>query len=388
MLIGSAAFIALYAWFIAVRGSGPQEKQYQHPQRLQQLLQQQHPLAAHDILKFNCFDPKLPNVTIFATGGTIAGSAISGRDMSKYQIGALGVDALIDAVPELCGIANIRGVQVANMGSHNVDSDVLVHMAKEIQRDLDNPFTQGVVVTHGTDTLEETAFFLDLTVESEKPVVAVGSMRPATAISADGPLNLLSSVALAVSEGGKNRGVMTAMNDRIGAARFMSKTNANRVDTFRAVEQGYLGVFDNTRPVFFYPPSRPLGHRHFDISQSSTKTGLPKVDILYGHQGLEPRLFKSAVDLGARGVVLAGVGAGWWPTLAREHVDAIAEVSGVTVMTSSRTMSGFVDDSSGGVGCGFLDPQRCRIQLQLCLETGLSRDEIRDVFQNTEQRGG
>ncbi|KAL6869673.1 hypothetical protein ACO1O0_001002 [Amphichorda felina] len=369
MMMGSATLVALYAWFIAVR------------------LTEQQRLGPHGISAFNCFDPKLPNVTIFATGGTIAGSAISGKDMSKYQIGSLGVEALIYAVPELCAMANIRGVQIANIGSHDIDSNVLVHMAQEIQRDLDNPYAQGVVVTHGTDTLEETAFFLDLTVKSEKPIVTVGSMRPATAISADGPLNLLSAVALAVSESGRNRGVMTVMNDRIGAARFMSKTNANRVDSFRAVEQGYLGVFDNTQPVFFHPPSRPLGHRHFDISNSSTETGLPKVDILYGHQGLEPRLFKSAVDFGARGVVLAGVGAGWWPTLAREHVDAVAERSGVAVMTSSRTMAGYVDDSSGGVGCGFLDPQRCRIQLQLCLEEGLSLDEITDLFQIQGQQG-
>ena len=362
MMIGSAALVVLYAWFIPVR------------------LAEQQQLGPHGMSEFNCFDPKLPNVTIFATGGTIAGSAINRRDMSKYQIGSLGVDALVYAVPELCAVANIRGVQIANIGSHDIDSNVLVHMAQEIQRDLDDPYTQGVVVTHGTDTLEETAFFLDLTVNSEKPVVAVGSMRPATAISADGPLNLLSAVALAASESGRNRGVMTAMNDRIGAARFMSKTNANRIDSFKAVEQGYLGVFDNAKPIFFHPPSRPLGHRYFDISNSSTETGLPKVDILYGHQGLEPRLFEAAVDLGARGVVLAGVGAGWWPTLAREHVDAVAERNGVAVMTSSRTMAGYVDDSSGGMGCGFLDAQRCRIQLQLCLEEGLSLNEIAKVF--------
>lgn len=365
MLFAISFLVALVAWY----GTAGDAQQVQIP------------LGPHDVEKFNCFDPKLPNITIFATGGTIAGSAISGKDMSRYEIGSLDVGALIDAVPDVCNIGNIRGVQVANVGSHNIRSDILVNIAHEIQHDLDNPHTQGVVLTHGTDTLEETAFFLDLTLKSEKPVVAVGAMRPATAISADGPMNLLTSVSLAASPTASGRGVLMAMNDRIGAARFTTKTNANRVDSFKAVEQGYLGVFENTHPVFFYPPSRPLGHRHFDISRTSASRSLPKVDILYGYQGLEPSLFDAAVDLGARGVVLAGVGGGWWPTLARQQIDAVAERKGVPILTSSRSMSGYVDDSSGGVGCGFLDPQRCRIQLQLCLEVGLSKEEIRDVFQ-------
>ena len=363
MLIGSAAISAVYAWLVAIRGTTQQS------------------LRPVNAAGFSCFDADLPNITVFATGGTIAGSAASDKDMTSYQIGSVDVQDLIDAVPGLCRVGNIRGIQLANVGSHNIRSDVLLHMSQKIQQELDSPLVQGAVVTHGTDTLEETAFFLDLTIQSSKPVVAVGAMRPSTAISADGPMNLLTSVKLAASRSARHRGVMMVLNDRIGAARFTSKTNANRMDSFRAVEQGYLGVFENTKPIFFYPPSRPLGHRHFDISQRRPLTGLPKVDILYGHQGLESKLFLAAAELGARGVVLAGVGAGWWPTLAREEVDAIARSKSIPVMTSSRSLSGYVDDSSGGVGCGFLDPQRCRIQLQLCLMEGLSLEQIRGVFQ-------
>ncbi|KAI6785582.1 L-asparaginase [Emericellopsis cladophorae] len=364
MLIGSATLVVICAWLVAVQGTTQLAR------------------GPHDVSAFRCFDSRLPNVTIFATGGTIAGTGSSGKDMSNYQIGALGVQHLIDAVPELCNVANVRGVEVSNVGSHNINSNMLVRMSQQIQRELDDPYTQGAVFTHGTDTLEETAFFMDLTLQSSKPVVAVGAMRPATAISADGPMNLLTAVSLAADHDAWDRGVMLAMNDRIGAARFTSKTNANRVDAFMAVEQGYLGVFENTKPIFFYPPARPLGHRHFDISsQLTAQKSLPKVEILYGYQELEPSLFKSAIDLGAKGIVLAGAGGGWWPTAARQQVDAWAEASGVIIMTSSRSLSGYVDDSSGGIGCGFLDPQRCRVQLQLCLEAGLSRHEVRKVFQ-------
>lgn len=366
MLMGSSTLIAFAGWFIAAKGA-------QRPSH-----------APHDESSFSCFSPKLPNITVFATGGTIAGSSLNSHDTTRYEIGSLGFQHLIDNIPELCSVSNIRGVQVANVGSHNIRSETLIHMAQEIQRDLDNPYTQGAVVTHGTDTLDETAFFLDLTIKSEKPVVVVGAMRPATAISADGPMNLLNAIALAASKSARGRGVMIVMNERIGAARFTSKTNANRLDAFRAGDHGFLGVFENVRPIFFYPSSRPLGHHHFDISQRSASAGLPKVDILFGYQGLEPALFKSAVDLGAKGVVLAGVGAGWWPTLAWEEVKMVAEERGIPVMLSRRPMEGYVDGSSGGAGCGFLDPQRCRIQLQLCLEQGLDRKAMESIFQHTD----
>ena len=343
-----------------------------------------HSVNPHDLSGFSCTNTTLPNVTIFATGGTIASGSSNLHDTSTYQIGSLGFQKLIDAVPNLTTISNIRGVQVANVGSHDVRAELLVRLAQQIQRELDNTSTQGVVVTHGTDTLEETAFFLDLTIKSEKPIVVVGAMRPATAISADGPMNLLHAVALATDRSARNRGVMIVMNDRIGSARFTTKTNANRVDAFKAVEQGFLGVFANVRPLFFYPPSRALGHRHFDISQKSPRTGLPKVDILYGHQELEAGLFRSAVNLGAKGMVLAGVGGGWWPTTAMDEIRQIAREHAVPLIMSRRPQDGYVGGTgSWPLGCGFLDAARCRIQLQLCLELGLDKeDALETVFQH------
>ena len=331
------------------------------------------------------FNSQLPNITLFTTGGTISGTSPNHFDTSTYQIGKLDGEMLLRGVPELPSIANVRSVQVANVGSHDIEPTVLVDMAQRIQRELDDPLTQGVVVTHGTDTLEETGFFLDLTIKSEKPVVMVGAMRPASAISSDGPRNLLLGVSLAANPGARSRGVMIALNDRIGSARFTTKTNPNRVDAFRAAEQGFLGVFtDPARPLFFYPPTRPLGHRHFDVSNRPAAGGWPKVEILYGYQGLEAGLFRSAVELGAKGVVLAGVGEGWWPTTAMAEVRRVAASHGVAVLMSRRPLDGYVNgtEESGSYagGCGFLDPPRCRIQLQLCLEMDLGKEAMAAVF--------
>lgn len=331
--------------------------------------------------EFECFNASLPNITIFATGGTIAGSAGSADQTTGYQAGALGISALIEAVPQLCNISNVRGVQLANVDSGDVNSIILTNLTQQIQKDLDSPHTQGIVVTHGTDTLEESAFFLDLTIKSEKPVVVVGSMRPATAISADGPINLLSAVKLAASRSAKDRGVLIVLNDKIASARYTVKTHANSLQTFQAEEQGFLGAFENIQPVFWYPAARPLGHHYFNISTASLEKALPQVDVLYGHQEVDPELFQNALDNGAEGIVLAGLGAGGWPTEAVESLDEALNGTSVPVIVSRRTAWGFVEEKEYGIGAGYLNPSKARIQLQLALEKGLSTKEIKEIFE-------
>ncbi|KAF4988864.1 hypothetical protein FGRMN_9506 [Fusarium graminum] len=330
---------------------------------------------------FECFNASLPNVTIYATGGTIAGSAGSADQTTGYQAGALGIKTLIDAVPQMCNVSNVRGVQIANVDSGDINSTILTTLAHRIQTDLDNPYIQGVVVTHGTDTLEESSFFLDLTVRSEKPVVLVGSMRPATAISADGPINLLSAVRLASSKSAMGRGAMIVLNDKIASARFTVKTNANSLDTFKAEDQGYLGSFENIEPIFWYPATRPLGHHYFNISTSSTKTALPQVDVLYGHQEADPELFQAAIDSGAEGIVLAGLGAGGWPDEATDAIKKVLNETEIPVIVSRRTAWGYVDERPFGIGAGYLNPSKARIQLQLALEKKLSIEEIKGIFE-------
>lgn len=170
------------------------------------------PILPRAELEQPSINASLPNITIFATGGTIASQGSSSAQTVGYQVG-LGVQQLVDAVPEVLNISNIYGQQIANVGSQNINATVLLQLARNITAELEKDDVQGVVVTHGTDTMEETAFFLDLVVNSTKPVVVVGAMRPATALSADGPLNLYQAVSLAASEKAQGRGVMIALNE-------------------------------------------------------------------------------------------------------------------------------------------------------------------------------
>jgi L-asparaginase len=325
------------------------------------------------------FNASLPNITIFATGGTIAGSASSNTATIGYQAGSIGIQTLINAVPSMLNISNIKGVQVANIGSPNITPAILLNITKQIQAELDSPYCQGVVVTHGTDTLEETAFFLALTVRTEKPIVIVGAMRPATAISADGPENLLASVTLAASRDALGRGPMVVLNDRIASAYYVTKSNANQLDTFKAPEQGYLGYFINIKPKFYFPPSLPLGRQYFDVTHTDV---LPLVDIHYGHQGLNPALITASVQSGAKGIVLAGMGAGGWTTPGSATV-AEAIGNGTIVVNSHRSQDGIVPymNSQTGIASGLLNPQKSRILLQLAINAGYDYNTTQEIFE-------
>ncbi|GBH07986.1 asparaginase [Pseudomonas syringae] len=320
----------------------------------------------------------LPEVKIFATGGTISGGSASKVDTTKYKDGQFNVDALIDALPELKDIAKVSGEQVVNVSSEDVDVPTLLKLSASINTSLADSAIAGAVVTHGTDTLEETAFFLDLTVNSSKPVVVVGSMRPATAVSADGPMNLLEAVSLASSAQAKDRGVLVALNDRIGSAAYTTKTNSTTVDTFKAIEQGYLGMFIGVQPKFYYPAVRPLHQPHFDVSKAQS---LPKVVIMYGHQDQDDLFVRTAIANGVKGIVMDGTGNGDVPKRAMDAVkEAIAK--GIPVIMASRTGSGLVSEKEVGIGSGFYNAQKARILLMLALNQGDSMDKIRSYFEN------
>ncbi|RLX27435.1 type II asparaginase, partial [Escherichia coli] len=174
----------------------------------------------------------LPNITILATGGTIAGGGDSATK-SNYTAGKVGVENLVNAVPQLKDIANVKGEQVVNIGSQDMNDNVWLTLAKKINTDCDK--TDGFVITHGTDTMEETAYFLDLTVKCDKPVVMVGAMRPSTSMSADGPFNLYNAVVTAADKASANRGVLVVMNDTVLDGRDVTKTNTTDVATFKSV---------------------------------------------------------------------------------------------------------------------------------------------------------
>jgi L-asparaginase len=320
----------------------------------------------------------LPNVTIFATGGTIASQGTSNTQTTGYSVG-LGVQQLVDAVPEILNISNIAGYQVSNVDSGSINQTIVLKLAHMINAELAKDTVSGVVVTHGTDTLEETAFFLESTVNSSKPVIIVGAMRPATALSADGPLNLFQAVTLAASPAGRDRGTMIVLNDRIGSAFYTTKNNANTLDTFSSTEAGQLGVFVNQVPFFFYAPSTPIGLTHFDVSNL---TSLAQVDILYSHQDMDPYLFNATIDGGARGIVYAGVGAGGASQAALLNMEKVFNATGVPIVSSHRSADGFVPPTEGDflISSGFYNPQKARVLVQLGLSMGMGVEEIRSVF--------
>src|SRR6185503_10387981 len=195
--------------------------------------------------------PGLANVTILATGGTIAGSGATSTTTVGYTAATVGVDALLNSVPELKKVANVRGEQVFQIASENMNNDYWLKLAKRVNTLLAQDDVDGIVITHGTDTIEETSYFLDLVVKSRKPVVVVGAMRPSTAISADGPINLYNAVLTAGSQEAVGKGVLVVLNDQINAARDVSKTNTTTTDTFKATELGLLGYVVGNRPHFY-----------------------------------------------------------------------------------------------------------------------------------------
>ena len=324
----------------------------------------------------NAQNAALPGVTIYATGGTIAGSSASSRDTTNYAPGQLGVQTLIDAVPAIKDVARVSGEQIANVRSSDVDSKVLLHLAKTINAKLAEPGTHGVVVTHGTDTLAESAFFLDLTVKSPKPVVVVGAMRPATAISADGPMNLLQAVTLAASKEAEGRGTLVTLNDRIGSAFYTIKTHSSAVDTFKAAEQGYLGAFAGSRPRFWYEPARPTDKPFFDVGGLQE---LPKVEILYGYQDQDTSLLDAAIKNGARGIVIDASGNGSLNTLLSNRVQEL-DKQDFPVIVATRTNSGFVTTRTEGIGSGAYSASKARWLLTLALAKGDSIERIKRYF--------
>lgn len=329
------------------------------------------------------FAADLPQVKILATGGTIAGSAASSTQVTGYKAGALGVDVLINAVPEIKDFAEVSGEQIANIGSQDMTNDVWLKLANRCNELLADPEIKGVVITHGTDTLEETAYFLNLVVKSDKPVVIVGAMRPATAISADGPVNLLNAVKLASSPKAIGKGVMVAMNDQINGGRDVTKTNTSNVATFNSRDLGALGVFTGGEPYFYKTSTRRnTTASEFDVSGLKD---LPRVDIIYTHVNDGRELIDAAVKAGAKGIVYAGSGMGSIHKDAEPGlVDAVKK--GVVVVRSNRTGSGMVTASSQKwTDEGFLDgdslnPQKARVLLQLALTKTSDPKEVQRIF--------
>ncbi|MBA4602367.1 type II asparaginase [Thermoactinomyces mirandus] len=322
-------------------------------------------------------DTDLPNIAILATGGTIAGTGSSSTETTGYKSGDLAIETLIEAVPEMKKIANISGEQIVNVDSTDITNEILLKLGKRINELLASDDVDGIVVTHGTDTLEETAYFLNLVVKSDKPVVLTAAMRPATAMSADGPFNLYNAVLLASDKSSRGKGVLVALNDRIASARNITKTNTTATDTFKSVENGYLGAIVGGKPYYYNETTRLNTTRSvFDISKIDA---LPQVDIIYGYQNSPTYMYTAAVKNGAKGIVVAAPGDG---TLSSKALEGVQEAmkNGVVVVRSSRVGSGTVSPKEGFITSDSLNPQKARILLMLALTQTKDPVKIQEFY--------
>jgi len=327
--------------------------------------------------------PKKPKIVILATGGTIAGAALSPTDPG-YQSGAVGVDILINAVPDLKKIADVTGEQIASIGSQDMNDEVWLKLARRSNELLASPNVDGIAITHGTDTVEETSYFLQLVVKSDKPVVLTGSMRPSTAMSADGPLNIYNAVAIAADPKARGRGVLVAVDDDIHSAHDIVKTHTTDVATFSSGEAGLVGVALFGANIWYRTPAS-IHTKASELSIGDVKS-LPRVDIIYAHANMSPDLIAAAAQNGAKGIVIAGVGDGNMTAPALEAVKKVI-AKGVVVVRSSRTNGGIIrrnievnDDQIGTVTSMELNPGKARALLQLALMKSTDPKKIQDYF--------
>lgn len=325
----------------------------------------------------------LPKVSILATGGTIAGTG-DYSTRSGYSSGKLDIQGLLKAVPDLDRLARIQGEQVANVGSQDMSFEIMTDLARRINLLLAREDISGVVVTHGTDTMEETAFFLNLVVKSAKPVVMTGAMRPATAVSADGPLNLFNAVAVASHGQALNRGVMVVMNDRVHGAHSLTKNNTTSVETFLSPVNGLMGTVVFGEVKFFRGPFR----KHTVNSDFSPDFDLPlpRVDIVYACADMPPDLIEASVSRGAKGIVVAGDGNG---NMNRATIRTAAQFAakGICIVRASRVPTGTVgrnvevdDDGNGFIASDELNPAKARILLMLALNHPRHSVQIQELF--------
>jgi len=312
----------------------------------------------------------LPTVEVLATGGTIAGAAESDVQ-AGYSSGQVGVDQLLNAVPQAKKLANLKGEQVSNIGSQDMNDQVWMKLATRINELLAQPDIAGVAITHGTDTIEETAYFLNLVIKSKKPVVLTASMRPSTALSADGPLNFYNAVAVAANKDAAGRGVLVVVNDWIHGAASLTKTSTTAVQTFLSPQSGLIGTIAYGVPEWYRGPvGKNTVTSEFSVDKN---TVLPRVDIIMAYENMDGKIIDAAAASGAKGLVIAGVGNG---NMTKSALDALAAQAkkGIVCVRSTRVATGEVgrnvevnDDSLGTVASLGLNPQKARVLLRLAL---------------------
>ena len=326
---------------------------------------------------------KKPTVVIVATGGTIAGAGASAINSATYAAAKVPIEKLIAGLPELAEVATVRGEQAFQIASESFTNDKLITLGKTISGLLKDPAVDGVVVTHGSDTIEETSFFLNLVIHSDKPIVVVGSMRPGTALSADGALNLFDAVVLAGTPSARGKGVLVMMNDDILTGRDAIKRVNIKTSAFSS-QWGALGMVVERKAYWFRAPvKRMTMTSEFDID---TLTALPEVAIVYGSGNMGTVMVEAAVKSGAKAIVHAGTGNGSVPDYGVAGLQK-ARAAGLQIVRSSRVVDGFVirnaeqpDDKYDWVVAHDLNPQKAKILTALALTKTNSSAELQRMF--------
>lgn len=327
---------------------------------------------------------KLANVVVLATGGTIAGAGASAANSATYQAAKVGVEQLIAGIPELSKLANVRGEQVMQIASESITNENLLQLGRRVAELADSKDVDGIVITHGTDTLEETAYFLNLVEKTDKPIIVVGSMRPGTAMSADGMLNLYNAVAVASSKEAHGKGVLVTMNDEIQSGRDVSKMINIKTEAFKSA-WGPLGMVVEGKSYWFrLPAKRHTMDSEFDIKNIKS---LPDVEIAYSYGNVSDTAYKALAQSGAKAIIHAGTGNGSVSSRVVPTLQALRK-DGVQIIRSSHVNAGgFVlrnaeqpDDKYDWVVAHDLNPQKARILAMVALTKTNDCKELQRMF--------
>src|SRR6478735_661098 len=326
---------------------------------------------------------KLPRIIILATGGTIAGAGTS-ADRAGYTAGKIPIEDLIGSIPTVKKVADITGEQIASVGSQDMTVDIWKKLAIRINEIASKKEADGIVITHGTDTQEETAYFLDLALTTDIPVVLTGSMRPATAISADGPKNLYDAITIAINPKSKGRGVLVSFNEGIFDAREVMKMSTTKTNAFGSPNTGAVGQAYDGRVEYYSRSEREVNPKKPIVLKADTK--LPRVDIVYMYADAPADQLDLLVSKKVDGIVIAGVGNG---NFNKAYMEAVkkAVAAGIIVVRASRAPSGRVvlhdeinDDELGTIVSDDLTPQKARVLLMLALTRGKDKKQLQQVF--------
>ena len=319
-----------------------------------------------------------PRLALIGTGGTIAGAASAASVSTDYQPASLSLAAVVDTVPELRARYDIEVTQPMQLASYDVRPEHWLDLHAVVMHAVNNPDVVGIVVTHGTDTLEETATFLHLSVDSDKPIVVVGAMRPATAYSADGPANLLDACSVAACPGARGRGTLVVMNGRIHSGLWVGKRHVSSVEAFDSPLAGAVGEVADQSVQWFRAAARA------PTVAWQTPTAWPRVDIAVAYAGVDETAMRAFVAAGAQGIVHAGLGNANTPTAYRAFIQSLP-AQGVLVARCARFITGsvtrasvYADAEHGILTAGPLPPHKVRIVMLLGLAHGMDGPAIQN----------